>query len=37
MEAESDKINLALEEFDGDFDIEELRLMRIKFISEVGN
>ena len=37
MEAESDKIDLALEEFDGDFDIEELRLMRIKFISEVGN
>ena len=37
MEAESDKIDLALEEFDGDYDIEELRLMRIKFISEVGN
>ncbi len=37
MEAESDEIELALEEFDGDFDIEELRLMRIKFISEVGN
>jgi len=37
MEAESDKIDLALEEFDGEFDIEELRLMRIRFISEVGN
>ena len=37
MEAESDKIDLALEEFDGDFDIEELRVMRIRFISEVGN
>ena len=37
MEAESDKIDSALEEFDGDFDIEELRLMRIKFISEIGN
>ena len=37
MEAETDKIDAALEEFDGDFDIEELRLMRIKFISEVGN
>ncbi|MCF6350687.1 MAG: RecQ family ATP-dependent DNA helicase [Flavobacteriaceae bacterium] len=37
MEAESDKIDDALEEFDGDFDIEELRVMRIKFISEVGN
>ncbi len=37
MEAESDKIDLALEEFEGEYDIEELRLMRIKFISEVGN
>jgi len=37
MDAESDKIELALEEFDGDYDIEELRLMRIRFISEVGN
>jgi ATP-dependent DNA helicase RecQ len=37
MEAETDGIEEALEEFDGDFDIEELRLMRIKFISEVGN
>jgi ATP-dependent DNA helicase RecQ len=37
MEAESDKIQLALDEFDGDYDDEELRLMRIKFISEVAN
>ncbi len=37
MEAESDKISLASEEFDGDYDDEELRLMRIKFISEVAN
>jgi len=37
MEAESDKIQLALDEFDGDFDEEELRLMRVKFISDVGN
>ena len=37
MEAENDSIDDALEEFDGEFDIEELRLMRIKFISEVGN
>jgi ATP-dependent DNA helicase RecQ len=37
MEAESDDIDLALEEFEGEFDIEELRLMRVKFISEVGN
>jgi ATP-dependent DNA helicase RecQ len=37
MEAETDKIEDALEEFDGDYDIEELRLMRIRFISEVAN
>ena len=37
MEAESDKIQLALDEFDGDYDDEELRLMRIRFISEVAN
>ena len=37
MESESDKISLALEEFDGDFDTEELRLMRIQFISDVAN
>jgi ATP-dependent DNA helicase RecQ len=37
MEAETDGIEEALEEFEGDFDIEELRLMRIRFISEVGN
>jgi len=37
MEADSDKIQVALDEFDGDYDEEELRLMRIKFISEVAN
>ncbi len=37
LEAKSDKIEEALEEFDGDYDEEELRLYRIKFISEVGN
>lgn len=37
MESETDKIEDALKEFDGDYDIEELRLMRIKFISEVAN
>jgi ATP-dependent DNA helicase RecQ len=37
MDSESDKIEEALKEFDGDYDIEELRLMRIKFISEVAN
>lgn len=37
MESETDRIEDALKEFDGDYDIEELRLMRIKFISEVAN
>jgi len=37
MESESDNIKDALKEFDGDYDIEELRFMRIKFISEVAN
>ncbi len=37
LEAETDKIDEAMEEFDGDYDDEELRLYRIKFISEVAN
>jgi len=37
MEAESDNIKEALDEFDGEYDEEELRLMRIKFINEVAN
>jgi ATP-dependent DNA helicase RecQ len=37
MESESDKIQDAMDEFDGDYDYEELRLMRIKFISQVAN
>ncbi|HEX9979460.1 MAG TPA: DNA helicase RecQ [Flavobacterium sp.] len=37
MESESDRIEDALREFEGDYDIDELRLMRIKFISEVAN
>jgi len=37
MEADSDGIQEALDEFDGDYDDEELRLMRIKFTSEVAN
>ncbi|HZW78571.1 MAG TPA: DNA helicase RecQ [Flavobacteriaceae bacterium] len=37
LEAESDKIEEALNEFDGDYEEEELRLYRIKFISEVAN
>ncbi|RAV30615.1 DNA helicase RecQ [Sinomicrobium soli] len=37
LEAETDKISLAMEEFDGDYEDEEIRLYRIKFISEVAN
>jgi len=36
-EAESDNINEAFEEFEGDYSEEELRLMRISFHSELGN
>ena len=37
LEAKTDKIEEALDEFEGDYEEEELRLYRIKFISEVGN
>jgi ATP-dependent DNA helicase RecQ len=37
MESITDKIEDALKEFEGDYDIDELRFMRIKFISEVAN
>lgn len=37
MEAESDSISEAYDEFDGDFSEEELRLMRLRFMSEVAN
>lgn len=37
LEAKTDEIEVALDEFDGDYEEEELRLYRIKFISEVGN
>jgi ATP-dependent DNA helicase RecQ len=36
-EADSDDISLAYKEFDGDYSEEELRLMRIKFMSEMAN
>ncbi len=36
-EAESDDISSAYHEFDGDYTEEELRLMRIKFMSEMAN
>ena len=37
MESKSDEIEAAIEKFDGDYDDEELRLYRIKFMSEVAN
>ena len=37
LESESDKISVAYKEFDGDYEEEELRLMRIRFLSEVAN
>jgi ATP-dependent DNA helicase RecQ len=37
MEAERDKIADALEEFGDEYDEEELRLFRIKFISDMAN
>ena len=37
MQAESDNIRKALEEFGDDYSEEELRLMRIKFLSEYAN
>jgi ATP-dependent DNA helicase RecQ len=37
MEADTDDLHLASEEFDGDYEDEELRLFRLKFISDVGN
>ena len=36
-EAESDDLAQAYQEFDGDYSEEELRLMRIKFMSEMAN
>ena len=37
MEAKTDDITHALEEFDGDFEEEDIRLFRIKFLNEVAN
>ena len=37
MESETDSISEAIEEFDGDYEDEDLRLYRLKFISEVAN
>lgn len=37
LEAESDSINDAVEEFEGDYEEDELRIYRLKFMSEVAN
>ena len=37
IEADSDDIELALKEFDGEYDEFELKLFRIKFLSELAN
>ena len=37
IESESDNIDLALEEFEGDYDEFELKLFRIKFLSDIAN
>ncbi|AEV34345.1 DNA helicase RecQ [Owenweeksia hongkongensis] len=37
LESDSDDLKDAHEEFDGDYDEDELRLMRIKFMSDVAN
>jgi len=36
-DAETDSIDAAMEEFDGDYEEDDLRLMRIKFLSELAN
>ena len=36
-DAETPDIEAAMEEFDGDYEEEELRLYRIKFFSDVAN
>ena len=37
LESESEDISVALEEFNGEFDEEELRIYRIKFLNDVSN
>lgn len=37
IDAETDSLNSALDAFDGDYEEEELRLYRIKFLSEIAN
>ena len=37
LESESEDILVALDEFEGDYDEEELRIYRIKFLNDVSN
>ena len=37
LEADTDNIETAMTEFDGEYEDEELRLYRLKFMSEVAN
>ena len=37
LESESEDISIALQEFDGEYDDEELRIYRIKFLNDVSN
>ena len=37
LDSETDDISVALDEFDGEFDEDEIRLYRLKFLSEVAN
>jgi ATP-dependent DNA helicase RecQ len=37
MEAENNDIQEAVEEFDGEYEEDDLRIFRIKFMSEVAN
>ena len=37
LDSETDDLSVALNEFDGEFDEDEIRLYRLKFLSEVAN
>ena len=37
IDSQSDDINLAIDEFDGDYEESDLKLYRIKFINDVSN
>ncbi|MCK5908018.1 MAG: helix-turn-helix domain-containing protein, partial [Flavobacteriales bacterium] len=37
MEAETDALEEAMEEFDGEYSEEEIRMVRIRFMSEIAN